>query len=278
MRKLFPNNTFVAPKMGEGDKLVIGKAPGSEENAAGIPLVGGAGEWFNAMIAKAGLKREHLTLTNCIQCQPPKNVFPTDSDALYYISKTDAYASVEHCKQNHVLPLLKSQPWKQIYLLGDKALRFYAEKWGINKHRGAPLPIPALGPEYRAIATLHPAAIMRDQEMLPVVINDFRKDLSVPPERYNLYPTLDEVKAFTATEFAFDIETPQYRELGDEAPITIVGLSAEKYHAIVVPFQGAYIDELRRIFLNAKTLIAHNGIMFDIPKLFKALDIEWQPS
>jgi uracil-DNA glycosylase family 4 len=267
MRQRFPDNTFVAPKMGDGNLLVIAEAPGTEENATGIPLVGGAGDWFNAMAAKAGLKRDDLTLTNCIQCQPPNNVFPTDSEALVYISKPEAYQAIDQCKRNHVLPILKSQPWKQIYLLGDKALRIYAEKWGINKHRGVPLPIPALGPELRAVATLHPAAIMRDQEMLPVVINDLRKTLEVPPEHYNLYPSLDDVRRFTATEFAFDIETPQYRELGDAAPISIVGLSDGLYRSIVVPFNGPYIDELKRIFKAAKAVIGHNCIQFDLPRL-----------
>jgi uracil-DNA glycosylase family 4 len=267
MRRLFPDNTFVAPKLGDGNIVVIAEAPGTEENAAGIPLVGGAGDWFNAMAAKAGLKRDDLTLANCIQCQPPKNLFPTDGDAQCYISKSEAYAAVEQCKRNHVLPLLKSQPWKKVLLLGDKALRFYTDKWGINKHRGAPLVIPELGDKPIAIATLHPAAIMRDQEMLPVVINDMRKDLNVPPEYYNLYPSLDDVKAFTATEFAFDIETPQYRELGDDAPISIVGLSDRLYNAIVVPFHGPYKDELKRIFKAAKSVVGHNCIQFDIPRL-----------
>jgi uracil-DNA glycosylase family 4 len=267
MRRLYPNSTFVAPKQGDGDRLVIGEAPGETEAVTGMPLTGGAGDWFNAMLPKAGIKRSELTILGCTQCRPPDDIFPTDNDAKY-ISKQEAYQAVEHCKQAHVLPILKERKWKRVDLLGAQALRFYTGQYSIHKHRGCPTKltdVPELG--YVAMPTMHPVSIMKDQTMLPVVINDLRKDLTIPPEYYNLYPDIDTVKAFKAKVFAFDIETPAYRELGDDAPITIVGLSDSLNRALVVPFTGAYIDELRRIFGNATEAIGHNAIQFDIPRL-----------
>jgi DNA polymerase I-like protein with 3'-5' exonuclease and polymerase domains len=120
-------------------------------------------------------------------------------------------------------------------------------------------------PKIPALATIHPAALMRDQVLLPVVINDLRKSLQQPPENYILHPSIEQVRAFTATEFAFDIETAYW--FGDAARITMVGLSDRLYHAMVVPFQGEYVRELKRIFRAARAVIGHNSIQFDMPIL-----------
>jgi uracil-DNA glycosylase family 4 len=272
MRRLFPDNNFVPAKQGKGLRLVIAEAPGSEEAETGEPLVGGAGKWFNAMLPQAGLRREDLTLVNCINCQPPKNVFPTDLDARVYISQDDAYASVSHCIKSHVLPVLNGRPWTRVDLLGAKALRFIGEKdGGIEKWRGSPIPVPAISRDkLLAVPTLHPAAIMRDQTMLPVVINDLRKTLTLPPERYNLYPSLEDVRAFKAKVFAFDIETVWTKKPNvDNGSIIMVGLSAGEGEALVVPFSGAYIAELRRIFADATEVVGQNCIQFDLPILLR---------
>jgi len=267
MRELFPENVFVPPKWGSGKRLVIAEAPGSVEAETGEPLTGGAGTWFDICCKKAGLKRDDLTITNVIQCRPPNNVFPTDNEAKGYISHADGEASISQCIRNHVQPLLQEKRWDRIDILGAKPLEYILGKTdGIFKWRGSPLPVPDLGGgKPLAVPTLHPAYIARDQVMLPVVINDLRKGLQPPPERYNLQPTLQDVQAFKAAEFAFDIETAYW--WGDARKITMVGLSSKLYEAMVVPFQGSYISELKRIFKEAKSVIGHNSIQFDLPVL-----------
>lgn len=267
MCQLFPDNTFVAPVIGTGKRLAIAEAPGQSEAESGIPLTGGAGTWFDLANKKAGIRREELSIANVIQCRPPNNVFPTDPEAASYISHADGEASVKHCRRSHLQPLLQSQKWNRIDIYGDKPLRaLTGRKDGIFKWRGSPMGIDGVN-EGRPIAvpTLHPAYIMRDQTMLPVVINDLRKGLISPPELYNLHPTVEQVKAFTATEFAFDIETLYW--WGDARKISMVGLCAKNYEAMVVPFQGPYISELKRIFKNARSVIGHNSIQFDMPIL-----------
>jgi uracil-DNA glycosylase family 4 len=264
MRELYPDNAFVAPKIGTGTRLVIAEAPGEEESIKGEPLVGGAGRVFDMWLSKVGISRETLTLVNCINCRPPNNVFPTDGDARSYISKDDADKAVAHCKKSHVLPILQGRKWTRVDLLGEKPLRLIAGKReGIKKWRGSPLAITELGNHPVAIPTLHPAFIMRDQSMIPVVLNDLAKSLITPPEDYNITPSVADVKAFTATEFAFDIETgwPVHER------ITMVGLCDRVGHAMTVPFHGEYITQLKRIFNAAKHLVGHNCIQFDLPRL-----------
>lgn len=215
------------------------------------------------MYSKAGVKESDNSVVNCIQCRPPNNIFPTDSQARSYISDGDAHTAVAHCIKNHVEPLLSSRPWKRVDTFGDKPLKLILEKsGGVTQWRGSVLPVPFLGPEPRAVPTFHPAYIARDQSMVPVVINDLRRDLVVEPERYTIYPSLLEVQQFKAKKFAFDIECNRWTH-----EISMVGLSASPYESIVVPFTGEYIAELARIFSQADAVIGQNCIQFDLPIL-----------
>ena len=263
MRRLFPLNNFVAPKEGSNLRLGIGEAPGATEEEQGEPFVGGSGRWLVQLYSKAGAKKEDNSYINCIQCRPPDNKFPTDSTAQEYISKEEGHQAVEHCIKNHVEPFLKSRPWKRVDTFGDKPLKFILGKsGGVSNWRGSILPVPALGTKALAVPTFHPAYIARDQAMIPVAINDLRKTLEIEPERYNIFPTLPEVKRFTARRFAFDIECDRWTQA-----ISMVGLSASNFESIVIPFSGEYIDELKRIFAAAEEVIGQNCIQFDIPIL-----------
>jgi len=225
--------------------------------------VGGSGNWLRTFYSKAGARMDDVSLCNVIQCRPPDNDFPTDPDARAYISKEDGLKSVQHCLKAHVHPVLHSFPWTRIDLIGDKALEFVAERpEGIFAWRGSPVSVPELGEKSIAIPTLHPAYIARDQELIPCVVNDLRKGLVAPPEYYDPFPELETVRNFKATEFCFDIET-----WGWTGKVKMVGISDRPYHVLVVPFTGAYIPELKRIFRDATSVIGHNVLQFDIPVL-----------
>lgn len=145
MRKLFPNNTFVAPQLPNPARdlvrLTIAEAPGEDEAEKGQPLVGGSGRVFNSLLRSAGIPRDGLTIVNCVNCRPPDNVFPTDRDAKRYITKENGITAVKQCVRNHVLPILESRSWKRIDLLGGKALWWIAGKFPISKWRGSPVEI-----------------------------------------------------------------------------------------------------------------------------------------
>lgn len=281
MRRLFPDNRLVEPRWGTGLRLAVGEAPGEEEARQGEPFVGGSGAWLRGrqngprrqggFYGAAHVADNSLTFVNVIQCRPPGNVFPTDAKARSYISAADAETAVNHCVKAHLEPVLRARAWTRIDLFGDKALRAVTgRRESITELRGTPLPVPAIdGTKPLAVPTFHPSYVARDQTMIPVVVNDLLKDLRPMPELFTLFPTLDQVREFTATTFAFDIET------APNGDITMVGLSARPYHALVVPFSGEYKAELRRIFLAADTLIGQNIISFDIPRLYAALNIEW---
>ena len=254
------NNKFVPPTYGTGTRLTIGSAPTDEESAEGWVFQGWNGNWVEGMLRKAGVDRKTLTMTNVLSCACPQNIFPTDAQAKY-ISYEDGQKAVQHCYNAHLKPLIEAGNWTRIDVLGEEALNAVVGETDILYWRGSPL--AAKGEEkVRVVPTLDAKYIMRDQSMIPIMVNDLKKNTQVPPEYYNLDPSIPELQEFVATEFAFDIETnPATKE------ISMVGLCDRPYHVIVVPFRGAYITELRRIFAAAKTVYGQNILAFDLPIL-----------
>ena len=65
---------------GVGDRaahwMVVGEAPGAEEDRQGEPFVGAAGQLLNAMLAAIDLPRESVFIANILKCRPPDNRDP----------------------------------------------------------------------------------------------------------------------------------------------------------------------------------------------------------
>ncbi len=58
------------------DLLVIGEAPGADEDQQGEPFVGRAGQLLNAMLQAIGLERKQVFIANILKCRPPGNRDP----------------------------------------------------------------------------------------------------------------------------------------------------------------------------------------------------------
>lgn len=273
LKTLHPNNTFVEPLIGAGLEVVIGDAPDKTAQAMGHPMVGPT---LSAMFRKAGIEKDDVTLLNVIQCRPPGDIFPTDKKAQAHMTSSEGQLAVATCVKNHVIPMLKSRPWTRVILLGDQPLAWVAAKWAsADKWRGSVLAVPAIDPDRPlAISTLSPVQVQARQKFFPVVVNDLRKPMSWPEEHYNLFPSVSDVRNFTAKRFAFDIETSYQVDEYGKREIYMVALSDQSGRALVVPFTAPYIPELQRIFREARHVVGHNCIQFDIPQLaFYDIDV-----
>ena len=62
--------------------MVIGEAPGAEEDRQGEPFVGRAGQLLNAMLLAIGLQRAQVYIANILKCRPPGNRDPRPEEAL----------------------------------------------------------------------------------------------------------------------------------------------------------------------------------------------------
>ena len=65
----------------EADWLIVGEAPGADEERGGAPFLGRAGKLLNNMLLAAGLTREQVYLANVLKCRPPKNRDPQPEEA-----------------------------------------------------------------------------------------------------------------------------------------------------------------------------------------------------
>jgi len=63
------------------DWLIIGEAPGAEEDKQGEPFVGRAGKLLDSMLFALGLQREQVFIANILKCRPPKNRDPKPEEA-----------------------------------------------------------------------------------------------------------------------------------------------------------------------------------------------------
>jgi DNA polymerase len=63
--------------------MVIGEAPGADEDRKGEPFVGRAGKLLTAMLGAIGLERDHVYITNILKCRPPGNRDPRAEECLH---------------------------------------------------------------------------------------------------------------------------------------------------------------------------------------------------
>lgn len=186
--------------------LIQGEAPGRDEVDEGMPFVGKSGNWlWKAILETAGVTRDECIVDNSLRCLPPA----TSSGEFYPIGKVRSEAE-RQCRQYDVwaacpkhLPLL---------LLGGKAtaLRFGQES--IQKWNGH---IADCGGRI-AGCTFHPAAVLRQPNLLPVVVSTVTNLLSAASDPSVLKrPTVnkwDDIEAFTAPT-VLDLEWDKSRSI-----------------------------------------------------------------
>ncbi len=130
----------------QADWLVIGEAPGAEEDRRGEPFVGRAGQLLDAMLAAVGLSRERVFIANVLKCRPPNNRDPRTEEA----SACRPYLSRQ-------IELLAP---KLILAVGRIAAQQLLEvSTPIGKLRGRVHEVPSLGAP--VIVTYHPAYLLR---------------------------------------------------------------------------------------------------------------------
>ena len=142
-RAVFSRGNPAAPVM------VVGEAPGADEDAQGAPFVGRAGQLLDRMLAAAGLEGR-VFITNTVFWRPPGNRTPTaDEQAVCLPFVERAIALV----QPKVLLLVGGASAKAMLKTGDGILSLHG-RWFEWKSAEGTLEIPAL-------PTLHPAFLLR---------------------------------------------------------------------------------------------------------------------
>lgn len=73
--------TVVVGTTSQGARLlIVGEAPGAQEDASGQPFVGRSGQLLDRLLAEAGLPRDDVSVLNTLKCRPPGNRVPTRAE------------------------------------------------------------------------------------------------------------------------------------------------------------------------------------------------------
>ncbi len=134
---------------GEGNPIaklmLIGEAPGKDENASGRPFVGDAGKLLDKALTKLGLKREDFYIANILKCWPPGNRRPEDAET----------AACGHYLEEQIQAIHPPA----ILAMGASSANFLTKLHSsIGKIRGKVLAGPS---GTKVVPTWHPAYILR---------------------------------------------------------------------------------------------------------------------
>lgn len=139
--------------------MIIGEAPGQEEDAQGLPFVGPAGRLLSEMLAAVGLDRKKdVFITNILKCRPPGNRNPESAEILTCLPLLEKQIAVIRPR---LLLLLGRIAAHSLLNITDSILKMRG-----REHFFSGIP---------AIVTYHPAAILRTAEYRTPTDEDFQK-------------------------------------------------------------------------------------------------------
>ncbi|WP_420393165.1 uracil-DNA glycosylase [Acuticoccus sp.] len=129
--------------------MLVGEAPGRDEDEAGRPFVGRSGQLLERMLAAIGLARADVYITNVIPWRPPANRTPSPIET----ATCEVFVRCE---------IALVRPTVLLALGGAAAKTLFANDAGIMRQRGQWRRFDAGELEIDAMATLHPAFLLRN--------------------------------------------------------------------------------------------------------------------
>jgi len=142
----------------EADLMIIGEAPGGQEDRIGLPFVGPAGRMLENMLCNVlELQREQVYITNVVKCRPPGNRTPHPEE----ISTCKGFLDqqIEAIQPKVILAL--GRPASQALLGTTQGIKAMRGNWGLRDD------IPVL-------PTFHPAYLLRQPQDKRLVFDDLK--------------------------------------------------------------------------------------------------------
>lgn len=247
--------------------MLVGEAPGRNEEEKGMPFVGASGDLLKEMLFKNGINYDQCYVTNVCKFRPPQNEI-----ANFFYTKTEAkkrklegyaghfpddkvligiaelYADINRVKPNLIIAIGNTALWALTGLTGTGT-----SPSGITKWRGSTLPATIAptredGKPYKVVPIIHPAGIMRKysdrfwtEHDLKVRCDYSTPDIPEPNYRFIVRPsftqTVGVIKELMAQaqagplRLAVDIETRRPH-------LACIGLAWSKRDAICIPIMS----------------------------------------
>jgi len=133
--------------------ILIGEAPGANEDMTGTPFVGRAGKLLNEFLEKTDISRKNdLYIINTVKCRPPENRVPTPREK-------------SSCEEYLIKQISIINPQVLIFCGATALKSFYKENIPISKIRGQWLNITIDNKTYKSMAIFHPSYLLRNYSM-----------------------------------------------------------------------------------------------------------------
>ena len=140
--------------------MIIGEAPGRDEDRMGVPFVGADGQLLDKMIASIGLDRASVYLTNLLPWRPPGNRSPTDEETAMLMPWL--FRHVQLAKPEFVL-LLGGAAAKLVLGSHDGIMKLRGRWRDVDFGDGVARPV---------LASLHPAYLLRSPAQKRLAFED----------------------------------------------------------------------------------------------------------
>ncbi len=136
------------------DIMLVGEAPGREEDLKGLPFVGRAGKLLDKALLQAGLEKSEVFITSVVKCRPPENRKPKKEE----INLCHPYLQAQ---MDLVHPRI-------VCLMGNTATQAVLGMQGVTNLRGQIQ-------QGRFLITYHPAAVLRNRNLMEEFVSDLKK-------------------------------------------------------------------------------------------------------
>jgi uracil-DNA glycosylase len=140
--------------------MLVGEAPGREEDRLGLPFVGRSGHLLDRMLAAIGLDRTSVYIANVVPWRPPGNRTPTPQETA--TCRPFIERQIELCDPDFL-----------ICMGAPAAAELMGNREGILKFRGRWHEFDTGSRKIRAMATLHPAYLLRQPLQKRLAWRDF---------------------------------------------------------------------------------------------------------
>lgn len=252
--------------------ILVGEAPGANEEATGVPFSGGAGEVLDGMLSRCGIDRSACFVTNICMTRPPSNDFD------WFLSPVKLELVQGLAQLRHDIETIRPN---LIIALGAWPLAFLTGRWGIGDWRGSILDC-RLVPGVKVIPTYHPAAVLRVWDYKAVAEIDLRRcrDQATFPDirrrRRHVEIVSDQSRAswlanrlLSARWLGTDIESYK-TNTGCGWNVACCGFADSADHAWVIPWDEAWQQDLiREVCESPVPKVLQNG-MYDQTVLAEA--------
>jgi uracil-DNA glycosylase family 4 len=218
--------------------MIVGEAPGKEENEQKIPFVGPTGQIVNDLLRECGISRNDVWMTNVVKYQPPFNDFTKLG-----LIQVDLQESIQKLWQEEIYALRPNC----ILAVGDRALEALTGLSGILSYRGSIL--HAIDGAQKVVPTIHPAALFPKKSQnsnlpwvyLKLIKHDFQRAVDESRTReFNLPDRTHDIASNSLDVYRFFREYDKLKKTSPDiesincVPVSI-SFAFNRNHSLTIP-------------------------------------------